>query len=111
MINLSVLYHFPEDSNDYDAFLQYYENVHIPIAQRVPMDALSWGRCIPGPNGEKPRYIVVAQLQWSTAEAMAAANMSPAGQAAYADQANFSNGYDIVMTEGESVSVTSAGPG
>lgn len=99
MIRLTILYGHPTDP---DAFLDYYEHTHVALAQKIP-DTVSftWGKCLPGFEGEAPPYILTAELAWENADAMGSAMTSHDGGAAAADVANFATGgATMVVSEG-----------
>ena len=99
MIRLTVLYGKPLDP---DAFMQYYEQTHLPLASRIPsLTDSTWGQCLPGPAGDESPYFLTAELRWDNPEAMSAALASPAGRAAASDLANFATGgVTMVVSEG-----------
>ncbi|MGI8751351.1 MAG: EthD family reductase [Acidimicrobiales bacterium] len=99
MVRLTVLYGHPEDPA---AFLNHYENTHVPLAQAIPdVVRFTWGKCLPGLAGEDPPYFLVAELEWESPEAMSAAMTSEKGGETGADVANFATGgATMVVSEG-----------
>ena len=90
MIRLTVLYHAPRDP---DAFVDNYQNTHVPLANKIPdMVRWTWGKCLPGPDGSPPPYFLTAELVWESAEVMQASLSSPDGAAATGDVPNFATG-------------------
>lgn len=84
---LTALYHAPADRAAFD---EYYATTHVPLVKRVPgLRALEVSR---GPvmslQGESP-YHKVAHLHFDTLAELKAAVVTPEGQEAAADLANF----------------------
>lgn len=90
MYRVSVLYGTPEDPQAFD---DYYENVHIPIARKMK-GLTRWTLTrVDDQNGDvTPGIHLVADLYTRTKEEMDAVLASPEGQAASADVANFATG-------------------
>jgi uncharacterized protein (TIGR02118 family) len=90
MIKLTVLYGQPQDPAEFD---RYYEQVHTPIALKMP--GLR-GITIDRPKSLDPReqspYCLIANLYWSDMQAVQEALQSSEGQAAAADVPNFATG-------------------
>lgn len=83
---LTVLYNHPEDPEKFD---DHYDNVHAPLAARMP-GLRSYTVSRPVPRGdEKPPYYLVAILTFDDEAAFQAAMASEIGQQAVADLANF----------------------
>lgn len=92
MHRLTILYGMPTDPQH---FRDYYYATHIPLARKMQGLTgwnLSWIDPPSAPEPEPQRYLLVAELYASDAEAMAAVLASPEGQAASADVANFATG-------------------
>ena len=89
MAQLLVLYHTPTDSVAFD---RYYQETHIPIAQKIPR--LRSYRISDGPvqalAGTAP--YLVAILSFDSMADISAALASSEGQAAAADLRNFASG-------------------
>jgi uncharacterized protein (TIGR02118 family) len=84
---LTVLYNHPEDPASFD---KHYNEVHIPLASKLPgLRRYTVTRPVPGPDGSKPAYYLVAVLEFDDEAAVGAAMSSPEGQAANADLGNF----------------------
>jgi uncharacterized protein (TIGR02118 family) len=84
---LTVLYNQPEDAAAFD---KYYDDVHTPIASKIPgLQRLVVNRPGPDPDGNPPAFHVVATLEFTDEATFGAALSSEEGQAAAADMANF----------------------
>lgn len=87
MYQLTVLYNQPEDAAAFD---KYYDDVHTPIASKIPnLQRLSVSRPGPGPDGSLPAYHLIAVLEFPDEATFGAALSSAEGQAAAADVPNF----------------------
>jgi uncharacterized protein (TIGR02118 family) len=86
MVRLLVLYNPPEDP---DAFDKYYDEVHIPLAKRLP--ALARYTVSRNLASGSPYYLI-AELDWEDMAAFQAAMGSPIGAEAAADVAKFASG-------------------
>jgi len=95
MIRLTVLYNTPDDP---EAFLDYYEHTHVPLAEKLPdLTRITWGKTI----GRNAPYFLTAELVWDSPDAMNAAMASDEGKATAADVANFATGgVTMVVSEG-----------
>jgi uncharacterized protein (TIGR02118 family) len=84
---LTVLYNQPEDAATFD---KYYDDVHTPIASKIPdLQRLTVSRPGPDPDGNPPTFHLVAVLEFTDEATFGAALSSAEGQAAAADLANF----------------------
>lgn len=92
---MSVSYFLRYDIHvaDYEAFIDYYKTHHVPIIARWPglrrivlHTPIAWSDAWPVNRG---RAVLMAQLEFESAEAMHAAFASPERAAARADMANF----------------------
>lgn len=83
---LTVLYNHPEDPEAFDA---HYDNVHIPLAAKLPgLRSYTVSRPV-ALGGERPPYHLIAVLTFDDEAAFNAAMASEAGQQGVADLANF----------------------
>lgn len=110
MHKFMVLYPEPADR---DAFVQYYESTHLPIASALP-GMLSWRystQVSPAPDGTPAPYFAVFEADFADAAAFGAAMASEAGQAAAADVPNYATGGAVVLdyTVSGSSDATAAG--
>lgn len=89
MYRLIVCYGHPDNR---DAFDQYYNFTHRPLADKIP-GVRQWhaGKCAT-PDGSKPPYYLVAELVFDSKQALEAGLASPEGQAAAADIDSFATG-------------------
>jgi uncharacterized protein (TIGR02118 family) len=86
MVRLLVLYGTPEDP---EAFDRYYNEVHIPLAKRLPgLLRYTVSRDISVARGGKEFYLV-AELDWENLRAMQAAMASEIGKETTADVPKF----------------------
>ena len=89
MHTLMVLYRPPADRA---AFNRHYEEVHLPLAQKLPgVRAARYSLDVAAGEGE-PSFTAVFEADFDSAEDMGAALASPEGQAAQADIPNFATG-------------------
>jgi uncharacterized protein (TIGR02118 family) len=94
MHRMTILYGMPEDP---ERFRRYYNETHIPIAQKMRGLTgwnLSW---IEGDADDPPPYFLVAELYAESAAALDEILASPEGAAANADLDNFVTGGVIFM--------------
>jgi uncharacterized protein (TIGR02118 family) len=93
---VTVLYHRPDDPAAFD---QYYDEVHIPIAKKIPgLQGYTVTRPVPDESGQ-PAYHLVAALTFESQESMAGALASEEARAAVADIPNFATG-GVTMLSG-----------
>jgi uncharacterized protein (TIGR02118 family) len=99
MVRLTVLYGKPDDP---DAFVNYYEGTHVPLANKIPKcDRYIWGKVLGTPTGDEPPYFLTAELWFADMDTFGAAMGSPEGQAAADDVANFATGgVTMLIAEG-----------
>ena len=89
MIKLTVLYGNPEDPAAFD---EYYQNTHVPLAERIPnVQRFEVGRVAPMDGGEPPFHLI-AELWFESADVLQESMSSPEGQAAADDIPNFATG-------------------
>ena len=87
MHKILVLYPPPPDPAK---FRDYYENTHIPLAQKLPgMRSYSYAFDAAPPGGGESPYFCVFEAVFDDAAAAGAAMGSPEGQAVAADVANY----------------------
>lgn len=97
MHRLVVNYHAPTDPAAFDV---HYTETHAPLAAKIPgLRAFTTGRC-ESLDAAPPAYYMVAQLEFDSAEAMAAGMSSPEGAAAVADLSTFA-GAGVTMLHAE----------
>ncbi|HEY0816670.1 MAG TPA: EthD family reductase [Pseudonocardia sp.] len=102
MYQLTVLYNQPADAATFD---KYYDDVHTPIAAKIPgLQHLTVNRPGPGPDGNPPAFHVIAVLEFADEAAFGAGLSSEEGKAAAADMANFA-GAGATMLSGPSTAV------
>ena len=90
MVKLTVLYRHPKDPA---AFERYYAEVHMPLAAKVPgIRRMKLSRVVGTPDGSPPAYYRIGDLYFDDLARYQAVLMSPEGQAALADLANFATG-------------------
>ncbi|WP_405490814.1 EthD family reductase [Nocardia sp. NBC_00511] len=94
MHKLLVLYPEPVDP---DHFRDYYVTKHLPLVMDWP-GLLAWRYSfdVAAKRGESP-YFAVFEADFADADAMAAAQASPAGQQAAADVVNYATGGVVVI--------------
>ncbi|TCK20860.1 EthD family reductase [Pseudonocardia endophytica] len=102
MFQLTALYNHPEDPAAFD---KHYDGVHAPLAKKIPgIQRMTIQRPGPDAEGNKPKYHLIAVLEFADAEAFAAGLGGPEGAAAVADLENFA-GAGMTMETGESKEV------
>lgn len=90
MVKVVVLYGHPTDPAAFD---QYYQQSHIPLAQKIPdVQRFEFGHVVGTLTGERAPYYYQAELYFESSEKMQAALRSEGGQAAARDVANFATG-------------------
>lgn len=99
---LTALYNPPADPQAFDT---HYEQVHAPLALKLPgLRTFTLSHPDPGPDGTPPSIHLVAVLTFDSEDALNTALGGPEGQAAVADLENFA-GAGVTMLMGP---VTSA---
>jgi uncharacterized protein (TIGR02118 family) len=94
MHRLLVLYPPPTDPQ---AFREYYEDHHLPIAARLPgLRAFRWGFDVAAPGADTP-YFCVFEADFDDAAALDAALGSPEGEATAADVPNYATGGAVLL--------------
>lgn len=89
-VKLIVVYGQPEDEAIFES---YYRTTHIPLARRVPYcAAMESALAVSDAAGEKASFYRIATLTFDSESEMVACMSSEAGQAAFADIANFATG-------------------
>ena len=89
-----VLYLPPKDP---DAFREYYESTHVPLASRIPgLRAYRYSLNVSAPEGESP-YFAIFEAEWDDARAMGEALSTPEGQAVLADMQNYATGGAVIV--------------
>jgi uncharacterized protein (TIGR02118 family) len=82
-----VLYSPPADPAAFD---RYDDEVHTPLAQKIPgVQSITVLRPTAGPDGTPPQFHAVATLTFEDEVAMATALATPEGRAAVEDLGNF----------------------
>ncbi|HEX6818916.1 MAG TPA: EthD family reductase [Ktedonobacterales bacterium] len=90
MVKIVVLYGQPTDPAAFD---QYYQQTHIPIAQKIPnVKRFEFGHVLGTLTGDPAPYYLQAELYFESPEQMQASLNSDGGQAAAGDVANFATG-------------------
>jgi uncharacterized protein (TIGR02118 family) len=90
MIKLTVLYGHPTDPT---AFETYYTNTHLPVAAAMKgFEKLEYTKFISAPDGSQAAYYRMAELWFTSPEALQSTMGSAEGQATAADLANFATG-------------------
>jgi len=94
---ITVLY---ENVDDATFDLDYYMATHMPLveAKFKPFGIKGWRvlKAVGTPSGEKPRYSIIANLEFDTAEHFKAA-VAAEGGAVFGDVHNFSNKAPVVV--------------
>jgi len=89
VVKLTVLYGNPEDPAAFD---DYYQQTHVPLAERIPnVQRFEAGRVASLDEGEPP-YHLIAELWFESADVLQESMSSPEGQAAADDIPNFATG-------------------
>ncbi|GEL19089.1 EthD family reductase [Pseudonocardia asaccharolytica] len=99
---LTALYNRPEDPAAFD---RYYDEVHTPLAAKLPgLRSFLVNRPGPDADGNPPPYHLIAVLTFDSAEAFGAALNGPEGKAAVADLPNFA-GAGVTILNGPAEAV------
>ncbi|MFI5252843.1 MAG: EthD family reductase [Bacteroidota bacterium] len=86
MIKLIALYRKPDDIAAFD---KHYNDVHIPLAKKMPgLRKLEITRITGAPLGEA-KYYIMAEMYFDSIDAMNASNASPEGKATVRDLMSF----------------------
>ena len=90
MFRLTVLYGHP---NDPAAFDHYYQEIHIPLAQKMRgLKGWTIGKCQSAVAGESAPYYMIVGLYAESRSDLELILASPEGQATIADVPNFATG-------------------
>jgi uncharacterized protein (TIGR02118 family) len=101
MVRLTVLYGHPEDPRAFD---DYYFQIHIPLAKKIPgLKGWTIGKCESAIPSQQPPYYMIVGLYADTREDFDAILATPEGQAALADVPNFATGGYSFMYDEETV--------
>jgi uncharacterized protein (TIGR02118 family) len=88
-IKLFAIYQKPADE---EAFWKHYNEVHTPLARKVPgMTSFKVNKVVGSPMGEPPCYIIV-EMAWADQASFEAAMRSPENAAAAADAGQMAPG-------------------
>lgn len=99
MKKMIVLYGQPDDS---DAFVDYYEDVHLPIALKIPgLKKLIANRVTANAMGGEPEHFLIAELHFASDADFDMAMKSEQNMAAGRDLANFATGGVTVLIADE----------
>ena len=94
MHKVLVLYNHPADA---DAFKRYYEQSHVPLADKLPgLLSARYTFSVQGLGAESP-YFCVWEGMFESEAAMGAAVASPAGQAVVGDMPNYATGGAVIL--------------
>lgn len=95
MVKLIAMYERPEDEA---AFFEHYDNVHAPLARKVPgLEKLVVNRVYADAFGREPRYVLIAEMHFPDRETFDAAMKSPENRALGADLMGFAKGIVTVL--------------
>jgi uncharacterized protein (TIGR02118 family) len=102
MVRLLILYGHPTDP---EAFIKYYNEVHIPIAKKMQgLQKWTIGKALGTPDNQPSPYFYIADLVAESRAAIEVILDSPEGKAAVADVPNFaSGGVTFIYTDFETV--------
>ncbi|MAW82037.1 MAG: ethyl tert-butyl ether degradation protein EthD [Parvularcula sp.] len=90
MIKLMALYKKPDDEA---TFLKHYNEVHIPLVNKVPGLARTViNRVTASPLGGDPEYFLIAEMHYPDKETFDAAMASPENRACGKDLMSFAKG-------------------
>jgi uncharacterized protein (TIGR02118 family) len=96
LYQLTALYNHPEDAAAFD---KHYDEVHAPIANKIPgLQRYTVSRPGPDADGNPPAYHLVAVLDFEDEAAFGAGMGGPQGQAAVADLPNFAGAGVTLLT-------------
>jgi uncharacterized protein (TIGR02118 family) len=95
MVKLIAMYEKPENEA---AFFEHYENVHAPLAQKVPgLQKLVMNRVYADAFGREPRYVLIAEMHFPDRTTFDAAMKSPENRALGQDLMSFAKGIVTVL--------------
>lgn len=95
MVKLIALYERPADEA---AFFAHYEQVHTPLAKKVPgLSALVANRVTADAFGGEPKYVFIAEMHFPDRATFDAAMRSPENRALGADLMSFAKGIVTVL--------------
>lgn len=95
MVKLIAMYEKPENEA---AFFEHYENVHAPLAQKVPgLQKLVMNRVYADAFGREPRYVLIAEMHFPDRATFDAAMKSPENRALGQDLMSFAKGIVTVL--------------
>ncbi len=95
MVKLIVAYGPPTDP---EAFDQYYESTHAPLAEKIPdLRRFEAGKVLGTPDGAAAPYHLIAELYFDDLSALQGAMGSEEGRAAAADVPKFATGGATMM--------------
>ena len=101
MHRISICYGQPADPAAFD---RYYNDIHAPLALKIPgLAGFTTGKCSPLAPTKAPPYYMVANLIFETAADFKAALASAEMAAAGADTANFADGGITLYSTEETV--------
>jgi uncharacterized protein (TIGR02118 family) len=87
MVKLIALYKVPEDTQAFD---EHYENIHTPLAKKMPgLQKIEVTRILGTPMGTKADYHLLAEMYFTDEEALKSSMGSPDGKAAAKDLMGF----------------------
>ena len=90
MTKLTVLYGHPTSP---EAFEKYYAETHLKVTNKVSgIDKMELTKFLPNPDGTAAPYYRMAELYFSSPEAMQQTLESPEGKTLAADLSNFATG-------------------
>ena len=97
MYKLIAMYKTPADP---EAFMDHYENVHLPIARRIPgLKEAVVNKVLGSPFGETDIFLI-AELHFADKESFDLGMQSPENREAGKDLANFAKGLVTVLFTG-----------
>ncbi|MEO1251074.1 MAG: EthD family reductase [Pseudomonadota bacterium] len=96
MIKLFALYKKPDDV---DAFMRHYENVHMPLVEKIPgLEKSVVNRVTGAPMGGEPDYFIITEMQFPDQATFEKAMASPENRAVGKDAMEFAGDLITVMT-------------
>ena len=96
MHKLIALYRRPDDV---DAFLYHYENVHMPLVEKIPgLASVIVNRCTGAPMGGEPEYFMIVEMCYPDADTFKTAMRSPENLATGKDVMGFAKGLVTLVT-------------